>query len=191
MTVKRLKAPLDENEVRSLRVGDEILIDGYIYAARDAAHKRMIAAIEEGQELPFDPWGQIIYYVGPCPAPPGKVIGSAGPTTSGRMDAYTPALLERGLRGMIGKGDRSQAVIDAMSKNGAVYLAAVGGAGVYLAERIVSVNPVAYPELGPEALLRLEVDSFPCLVAIDSQGDNIYEQVRRKLDVSPNKEEQG
>ncbi len=189
MVTRRLTTPLTEDEVRSLKVGDEILIDGYIYAARDAAHKRMITSIEQGQQLPFDPQGQMIYYVGPCPAPPGKVIGSAGPTTSGRMDAYTPPLLERGLRGMIGKGDRSQAVVDAMKKHGAVYLAAVGGAGVYLAERIVSVDPVAYPELGPEALLRLEVRSFPCVVAIDCEGKNIYEQVRRKLDVSPNKEE--
>ncbi len=188
--MKRLRAPLTENAVQSLRVGDEILIDGYIYAARDAAHKRMIEAIVLGQDLPFDPRGQIIYYVGPCPAPPGKVIGSAGPTTSGRMDAYTPALLERGLRGMIGKGDRSQAVVEAMQRFGAVYLAAVGGAGVYLAERIVSAQTVAYPELGPEALLRLEVRSFPCIVAIDSYGDNIYQEVRNRVNSQYYKEEE-
>lgn len=190
IAVKRLKAPLTEHEIQSLRVGDEVLIDGYIYAARDAAHKRMIAALEQGQALPFDPEGQMIYYVGPCPAPPGKVIGSAGPTTSGRMDVYTPPLLERGLKAMIGKGDRSQAVVKAMKKHGAVYLAAVGGAGVYLAERIVAADPVAYPDLGPEALLRLKVESFPCVVAIDAHGDNIYEQVRCRLDISVNKEEQ-
>lgn len=178
--MKRLQAPLEEKMVRSLRVGDEVLIDGTIYAARDAAHKRMIEAIANNLALPFDPLGQIIYYVGPCPAPPGRVIGSAGPTTSGRMDAYTPALLERGLRGMIGKGDRSQAVVQAMQRFGAVYLAAVGGAGVYLAEHIISVETVAYPELGPEALLKLEVESFPCIVAIDSYGGNIYRQARNR-----------
>ena len=188
--VKRLKAPLTDDEVQSLRAGDEILIDGCLYAARDAAHKRMMAALEQGQILPFDPAGQIIYYVGPCPAPPGKVIGSAGPTTSGRMDAYTPALLERGLKAMIGKGDRSREVIAAMQKYGAVYLAAVGGAGVYLAQRIVAAAPLAYPDLGPEALLRLQVESFPCVVAIDAHGNNIYEQVRLKLGSPANKEEQ-
>lgn len=188
--VKRLKAPLTDDEVQSLRTGDEILIDGCLYAARDAAHKRMMAALEQGQILPFDPEGQIIYYVGPCPAPPGKVIGSAGPTTSGRMDVYTPALLERGLKAMIGKGDRSREVIAAMQKYGAVYLAAVGGAGVYLAQRIVAAAPLAYPDLGPETLLRLQVESFPCVVAIDAHGNNIYEQVRLKLGSPANKEEQ-
>jgi fumarate hydratase subunit beta len=125
--------------------------------------------------LPFDLEGQIIYYVGPCPAPPGKVIGSAGPTTSGRMDAYTPFLIERGLKAMIGKGDRSSEVIAAMKKYGAVYLATVGGAGAYLAERIKKVETIAYPELGPEALLKLELRQFPCIVAIDCQGHNIYD----------------
>ena len=178
---KRIQAPLQEEVVRSLRGGDEVLIDGVIYAARDAAHKRMAEAIAQNLALPFNPQGQIIYYVGPCPAPPGRVIGSAGPTTSGRMDAYTPALLERGLRAMIGKGERSQAVVQAMQRYGAVYLAAVGGAGVYLAERIIAVETVAYPELGPEALLKLEVESFPCIVAIDAYGGNIYQEVRNRV----------
>lgn len=155
-------------------MGEEVLVEGSIYTARDAAHKRIAEAIRTGQDLPFDPNGQIIYYVGPCPAPPGRVIGSAGPTTSGRMDAYAPLLIKRGLRVMIGKGSRDEAVIEAMQKYGALYLAAVGGAGAYLARKIVAAEIVAYPELGPEAILKLEVKDFPCIVAIDAQGNNIY-----------------
>lgn len=187
--MKRLKAPLLEHEVQSLRAGDEVLIDGVMYAARDAAHKRLVEAINAGQALPLKMEGQIIYYTGPCPAPPGKVIGSAGPTTSGRMDVYTPTLLARGLRAMVGKGDRNQEVVEAMQRYGAVYLAAVGGAGVYLAQHIVSAETVAYPELGPEALLKLGVRSFPCIVAIDAQGDNIYQQVMTKVNPKNHKEE--
>jgi fumarate hydratase subunit beta len=130
--------------------------------------------MSKGEELPFDINGQIIYYVGPCPAPPGKIIGSAGPTTSGRMDAYAPLLIGKGLRAMIGKGDRSPGVIDAMKEFGAVYLAAVGGAGAYLAQKITAVETIAYPELGPEALLKMQVVDFPCVVAIDAYGNNIY-----------------
>jgi fumarate hydratase subunit beta len=134
----------------------------------------MVESMAKGEELPFDINGQIIYYVGPCPAPPGKIIGSAGPTTSGRMDAYAPLLIGKGLRAMIGKGDRSPGVIDAMKEFGAVYLAAVGGAGAYLAQKITAVETIAYPELGPEALLKMHVVDFPCVVAIDAYGNNIY-----------------
>jgi fumarate hydratase subunit beta len=165
-----LRAPLNGNALQQLHAGDEVLVQGTVYAARDAAHQKMIAALEAGQPLPFDIEGQIIYYVGPCPAPPGRIIGSAGPTTSSRMDVYTPALLQRGLKAMIGKGDRSQEVKEAMKKHGAVYLAAVGGAGVYLAHRITAVETIAYPELGPEALLKMEFQDFPCIVAIDMRG---------------------
>jgi len=172
--VKVIKAPLSREDILELKMGEEVLVEGSIYTARDAAHKRMAEAIRTGQDLPFDPNGQIIYYVGPCPAPPGRVIGSAGPTTSGRMDAYAPLLIKRGLRVMIGKGSRDEAVIGAMQKYGALYLAAVGGAGAYLARKIVAAEIVAYPELGPEAILKLEVKDFPCIVAIDAQGNNIY-----------------
>lgn len=173
---KILSAPLNKEELDSLNIGDEVLLQGTVYTARDAAHKRMVEALNQGKELPFPLSGQIIYYVGPCPAPPGQVIGSAGPTTSGRMDAYTPALLEQGLKAMIGKGPRNAEVIAAMQKNGAVYLAAIGGAGAYLAQRIISAQPIAYPELGPEAILKLELQDFPCIVAIDSKGNNIYDR---------------
>ncbi len=169
-----LRAPLENSILQQLKAGDEVLVQGTVYAARDAAHQKMIAALESGDQLPFDIAGQIIYYVGPSPAPPGRIIGSAGPTTSSRMDVYTPALLARGLKAMIGKGDRSQIVKDAMIKYGAVYLAAVGGAGVYLSRRITSVEIVAYPELGPEALLKMEFKDFPCIVAIDNQGNSVY-----------------
>jgi len=153
-----------------------VRVEGTVYAARDQAHHRMAEAIQAGRELPFDLQGQIIYYVGPCPAPPGRVIGSAGPTTSGRMDAYAPLLIARGLRAMIGKGSRNQDVKKAMRENGAVYLLTVGGAGAYLAERITAAEVIAYPELGPEALYRLEVRDFPCIVAIDAEGNDIYER---------------
>jgi len=160
--------------LQQLNAGDEVLVQGTVYAARDAAHKKMIAALESGGQLPFDINGQIIYYVGPCPAPPGRIIGSAGPTTSSRMDVYTPALLSRGLKAMIGKGDRSPVVKEAMVQYGAVYLAAVGGAGVYLSRRITAVETIAYPELGPEALLKMEFKDFPCIVAIDMRGNSVY-----------------
>lgn len=169
-----LRAPLDGNTLQQLHAGDQVLVQGTVYAARDAAHQKMIAALETGGQLPFDIDGQIIYYVGPCPAPPGRIIGSAGPTTSSRMDPYTPDLLQRGLKAMIGKGSRSQQVRQAMKKHGAVYLAAVGGAGVYLAQRITAVETVAYPELGPEALLKMEFKDFPCIVAIDIWGKSVY-----------------
>lgn len=173
--MKVLQAPLLGKDIIELNMGDEVLLQGTVYAARDAAHRLMVESLVRGENLPFAISGQIIYYVGPCPAVPGRIIGSAGPTTSGRMDAYTPALLELGLKAMIGKGSRSPEVIEAMKKNGAVYLATVGGAGAYLAKRIKSAATIAYPELGPEALLRLEVKDFPCIVAIDARGNNIYE----------------
>lgn len=178
--MRTLTAPVTMEDIRDLGIGEEVLLTGTVYAARDAAHKNMIQALAEGKGLPFDINGQILYYVGPCPAPPGTVIGSAGPTTSGRMDAYTPALLACGLRVMVGKGDRSQAVINAMQQYGAVYLAAVGGAAVYLADHILAAEVIAYPELGPEALYKLEVKDFPCIVAIDSGGADIYHQARQE-----------
>jgi len=174
--VKTIRAPLELEDLCSLQVGEEVRVEGIIYAARDQAHHRMVETIRAGQELPFDLQGQIIYYVGPCPAPPGRVIGSAGPTTSGRMDAYAPLLIARGLRAMIGKGSRNQDVKKAMQEYGAVYLLTVGGAGAYLAERITAAEVIAYPELGPEALYRLEVRDFPCIVAIDTEGHDIYER---------------
>lgn len=172
--MKILKAPVTDDDIKNLAVGEEVLVEGVVYAARDAAHKRMVESLQKGEELPLDLKGQIIYYVGPCPAPPGKIIGSAGPTTSGRMDSYTPLLLTCGLKVMIGKGDRSPEVVEAMKKYKAVYLAAVGGAGVYLAQKIKEEEMVAYEDLGPEALRRFKVENFPCIVAIDTEGNNIY-----------------
>ncbi len=167
--------PVNNRQLLSLKAGDQVLINGVVYAARDAAHKKMVAMLDAGEELPFDIKGQIIYYVGPCPARPGQVIGSAGPTTSSRMDAYAPRLLELGLKGMIGKGYRSGAVVDAMIRNGAVYFGAIGGAGALISKSIVKEEIVAFPELGPEALRRLEVRDFPAVVIIDSQGNSLYE----------------
>lgn len=172
--MKIIKAPVSDEDILNLKMGEEVLVEGTVYAARDAAHKRMTESLQKGESLPFDIKGQIIYYVGPCPAPPGKIIGSAGPTTSGRMDSYTPLLLSCGLKVMIGKGERSAEVIEAMKKYGSVYLAAVGGAGVYLAHKIKEVEVIAYKDLGPEALLKLKVENFPCIVAIDAKGNNIY-----------------
>lgn len=172
--MKVLQAPLNGEDIIELNMGEEVLVQGSIYAARDAAHRLLVESYQRGEELPFDLEGQIIYYTGPCPAAPGRIIGSAGPTTSGRMDTYTPLLLEKGLKAMIGKGTRSPEVIKSIQKYGAVYLATVGGAGAYLARRIKAVETIAYPELGPEALLRLEVEDFPCIVAIDARGKNIY-----------------
>ncbi len=174
--VVRVRAPLSEECVRSLRAGDRVLVDGVLYAARDAAHRRMFEAMERGEALPIDVAGQIIYYVGPCPPKPGAVIGSAGPTTSARMDAYAPALIRAGLRGMIGKGYRSPEVGQAMVEYGAVYLVATGGAAALLSDRIVAADVVAYDDLGPEALRRLVVEGFPAVVAIDALGANLYEK---------------
>lgn len=171
-----INTPLDEATVRSLKVGDEVRISGAIIAARDAAHKRMVETLRAGGALPIDLRDQIIYYVGPTPARPGNPIGAAGPTTAGRMDAYTPPLLEMGLRGMIGKGRRSPEVIAAMRNRGAVFFAAVGGAGALLAACIKNYEILAYADLGAEALARLEVEYFPAIVAIDAAGNDIYER---------------
>lgn len=170
----RITAPFDESVARSLKAGDSVLISGTIIAARDAAHKLMVEALEQGQPLPVDLKNQTVYYVGPSPAKPGDPIGSAGPTTSGRMDSYTPRLIEEGLRGMIGKGNRSPAVVDAMKKHGVVYFAAVGGAGALIAKRIKEYKVLAYGDLGPEAVASMVVEDFPVIVVMDAEGNDFY-----------------
>jgi len=177
---KKITTPLTDEVVRDLRIGDEVLISGVVYQARDAAHKRMVALIEQGEPLPFDIQGAVIYYMGPSPAKPGNVIGSAGPTTSGRMDAYAPLLMEKGLKGMIGKGLRTDAVKQAMVDTTAVYFAATGGAGALLAQRITGNEVIAWPELGAEALARLEVVDFPAIVVGDCRGGDLYEVGRKE-----------
>ncbi len=171
---KIVTTPLTPEKIAELRSGDGVLISGVIYTARDAAHKRLVELIQKGDELPFSLEGQIIYYVGPSPAPPGYPIGSAGPTTSGRMDPYAPILMEHGLKGMIGKGQRSQAVLAAMKKFGAVYFTAVGGAAALIARSIKKAEVIAYPELGAEAVRRLEVKDFPAIVTNDIYGGDLY-----------------
>jgi fumarate hydratase subunit beta len=166
MEIKRISAPLDKQAVKELNKLDKVLITGYIYMARDAAHKKMVEALDRGESLPFDIKNQIIYYAGPCPAKPGEVIGSCGPTTSGRMDAYAPRLLSLGLSGMIGKGERNDEVTASTIKNGAVYFGATGGAGALLARAIKKQEIIAYEELGAEALRRLYVEDFPAIVLI-------------------------
>lgn len=175
-----IDTPLTDEIVHKLKAGDSVRINGIIYAARDAAHKRITEMMREGARLTFDIRNQIIYYVGPCPARPGGIIGSAGPTTSGRMDAYTPLLLEMGLKGMIGKGLRGEEVIAAMKKFGAVYFGAVGGAGALIAKTILSQEVIAFPELGPEAVRKLVVKDFPATVIIDCQGNDLYKTGREK-----------
>lgn len=172
---KRINLPLTKDVSRSLRAGETVLLSGVIYTARDAAHKRMVALLDEGKELPFDPKGQTIYYVGPAPASPGHAVGSAGPTTSYRMDAYAPRLIELGLLGMIGKGRRSDAVVESMKAHGAVYFGAVGGAAALISRRITKSEVIAFPDLGAEAVHKFTIEDFPALVLIDSQGNNIYE----------------
>jgi fumarate hydratase subunit beta len=172
----RLTIPLKNEDVEKLHIGDRVLLTGVIYTARDAAHKRLIQLLEAGEVLPFDLQGQVIYYVGPSPAKPGRPIGAAGPTTSYRMDAYAPELIARGLKGMIGKGKRNDAVRDAMKQHKAVYFAAIGGAGALMAQSIHSAEVIAYPELGPEAIRRLEVKNFPVIVANDAHGQDLYEE---------------
>ncbi|MDW7673726.1 MAG: Fe-S-containing hydro-lyase [Bacillota bacterium] len=175
MELKVLTPPLSDEQVSNLKVGEQVYFTGTIYTARDAAHKKLVDLINTGQELPFDISGQVIYYVGPTPSKPGKVIGSAGPTTSYRMDAYAPTLIEKGLKGMIGKGSRNQKVKDAMIEHNAVYFAAVGGAGALISKSVVNSKVVAYPELGPEAIYRLEVEKLPVIVVNDVQGADLYE----------------
>jgi len=174
---------LTEKKARELRAGNVVSINGTIYTARDAAHKKMVSLVQEGKPLPFDIRDQIIYYVGPCPAKPGEVIGSAGPTTSSRMDAYAPCLIELGLKGMIGKGLRSEAVVDAMKSCGAVYFGAIGGAGALIAKSIVAEELIAFPELGTEAIRKLTVKDFPAIVIIDSYGNNLYKAGREKYQI--------
>ena len=169
-----LNAPFAQEDLNKLRAGDMVYISGTIYVARDAAHKRMYEALQRGEELPVDVKGQAVYYMGPSPAREGRVIGSAGPTTASRMDKYTPSLLDLGLNAMIGKGKRSQAVKDSMKKNGAVYFAAIGGAGALLSKAITSAEVVAYDDLGTEALRRLTVSDFPAIVVIDTEGTDLY-----------------
>ena len=175
MTAKNITPPLTADLVRSLKAGEEILLSGTIYTARDAAHKRLCALLDQKIKLPVDLRDQILYFTGPAPAKPGKPIGSAGPTTSSRMDVYSPGLIaQAGLRGMIGKGNRSDAVIDAMKQFGCVYFAATGGAGALLAKRVTRAETVCYEDLGPEAIYRLEVENFPLIVVIDTSGRNLF-----------------
>ena len=170
-----LRMPFDSEQLKQLRVGDSVRLSGFLYTARDAAHKRLITLIDNGDPLPITLENECIYYVGPAPASPGHVVGPAGPTTSCRMDPYTPKLLALGLKGMIGKGLRSLAVIDAMKLYRAVYFGAVGGAAALISRHILSSQVVAYPDLGAEAIHRFEVEAFPVIVLIDSQGNNLYE----------------
>jgi fumarate hydratase subunit beta len=176
----RLKTPLTDRDVEKLEIGDRVLINGVIFTGRDAAHRRLFDLLKSEKDLPFDLKGQIIYYVGPTPAKPGKVIGSAGPTTSYRMDAFAPALIEKGLKGMIGKGMRSDQVKEAMKKHKAVYFAATGGAGALLAKRVKKAEVVAYDDLGPEAIRRLEVEDLPVIVVNDVRGNDLYVEGAKK-----------
>ncbi len=177
---KRIETPFTKDKIKALKAGDSVLITGVIYTARDAAHKRMTENFKNGEPFPIDLTDNTIYYAGPCPAKPGEVIGSCGPTTAGRMDAYTPLLLDNGLGCMIGKGARSAEVVDAMKRNCAVYLGAVGGAGALIAESVKKAEVIAYDDLGTEAIRRLEVEDFPAVVLIDSEGNDLYEIGQKK-----------
>ncbi len=179
---KYIKAPLDKETAQTLKAGDYVYITGTIYTARDAAHKRMDDALNNREALPLNMENNIIYYMGPSPAREGRPIGSAGPTTATRMDKYAPRLLDLGLRGMIGKGKRQQPVIDAIIRNGAVYFAAVGGAGALLSKCIKESKVIAYDDLGTEAIRELQVENFPVIVVIDSKGNNLYESVIKSVD---------
>lgn len=172
---KKLTTPLTKDKIKDLKAGDSVLITGTIYTARDAAHERMVNNFKKGEPFPINLKDNVIYYAGPCPAKPGEVIGSCGPTTAGRMDAYTPLLLDNGLCCMIGKGARNDAVVEAMKRNTCVYLGAIGGAGALIAESIKKAEVVAYDDLGTEAIRRLEVEDFPAVVLIDCEGNNLYE----------------
>ena len=176
----RLSPPLSDADVESLTIGDRVLITGAIYTGRDAAHKRLTDLVEAGKPLPIDIQGQIIYYVGPSPAKPGRAVGAAGPTTSYRMDAYAPELIRLGLKGMIGKGARGQEVRGAMAEFKAVYFAAIGGAGALMAQAIKNVEIIAYEDLGPEAIRKLEVEEFPVIVVNDVRGNDLYEEGVKK-----------
>ena len=184
MNILDIRTPLDEETVQKLRAGDQVFITGVIYTARDSAHKRLIESLDKGEKLPLDVNNQIIYYMGPAPARPGHPIGSAGPTTSGRMDSYAPRLLKAGLKGMIGKGNRSQAVKEAMKEYRAVYFAAIGGAGALISKRINKAEVIAYEDLGAEAIRRLEVENFPAIVINDIYGGDLYEQGKARYRVN-------
>jgi fumarate hydratase subunit beta len=171
----RIETPLTTGSVEKLRIGDRVLLSGYIYSARDAAHHLLVELLKKGESLPFDISGQVVYYVGPTPPKPGQAVGAAGPTSSYRMDAYAPLLMENGLKGMIGKGARNQAVKEAMETHTAVYFAAIGGAGALISRSILSAEVVAYPELGTEAIRKMQVKEFPLIVANDSHGGDLYE----------------
>ncbi len=181
---KKIKLPLTDETLKDLRAGDNVLMTGVIYVARDAAHKRMVEALDKGQPLPFDIKGQTIYFMGPSPARPGQPIGSAGPTTSGRMDAYSPRLIAAGLKGMIGKGMRSPAVKEAMKKYGAVYFAAIGGAGALISKSVKKAELVAYEDLGAEAIRRLEVEDFPATVINDIYGGDLYQEGKARYQIA-------
>ncbi len=178
--VINITTPLSDEVLNSLKAGDQVSISGVLYTARDAAHKRLIDLLDQGKELPFDIKGQIIYYVGPSPAKPGAIIGSAGPTTSYRMDPYAPRLMEIGMKGMIGKGSRTQDVIDAMVKNKSVYFAAIGGAAALIARSIKKVEIIAYEDLGPEAIRKMEVENFLAIVVNDIHGNDVYQEGMNK-----------
>jgi len=180
---KKVNLPLTDEIIKNLRAGDNVLLNGVIYVGRDAAHKRIVAALDEGKPLPFDIKGQTIYYMGPSPARPGHVIGAAGPTTSGRMDSYSPRLMAEGLKGMIGKGMRSPEVKDAIKKYGAVYFAAIGGAGALISRSIKKADVIAYEELGAEAVRRLEVEDFPVTVINDIYGGDLYQEGKARYQV--------
>ena len=173
---RRIQLPITDEDIKSLKAGDSVLLTGTIITGRDAAHKRLFELIEKGEELPVDVRGELIYYVGPAPAKPGYAVGPAGPTSSYRMDKFTPALLDLGMKGMIGKGARSQEVIDAIVRNKAVYFAAIGGAAALIAKSIKKEEILCYEDLGTEAVRRYTVEDFPCIVAIDSEGNNVYER---------------
>jgi fumarate hydratase subunit beta len=179
--VVEVELPLVDEVVDRLSIGEMCELTGEIYTARDAAHKRMVEALDKGESLPFDVRGEVIYYVGPTPPKPGAIIGSAGPTTSGRMDAYTPRILEAGLKGMIGKAGRSRPVVDAIAKHRAVYFAAVGGTAALLARSIKKVEMIAYEDLGTEAIRKLWVERFPVVVAVDSRGNDIFKEGYKKF----------
>ena len=177
---KKIQVPLLKEDIDELRAGDYVYLTGTIYTARDAAHKRMYDSMKKGEELPIELNGNVLYYLGPSPAREGQVIGSAGPTTSSRMDKYTPDMLDAGLKGMVGKGKRSKEVIEAMKRNGAVYFASVGGAGALLAQCIKEAEVVAYDDLGTEAIRRLHIEDLPVIVVIDKEGNNLYETATEK-----------
>jgi len=184
MKTLNIKSPLDEETIKNLKAGDQVFITGVIYTARDAAHKRLVEALDKGEKLPLDLSNQTVYYMGPSPPRPGQVIGSAGPTTSGRMDSYAPRLMAAGLKGMIGKGNRSQGVKDTMKKYKAVYFAAIGGAGALISKSIKKAEVIAYEDLGAEAIRRLEVENFPATVINDIYGGDLYEEGKAKYQVT-------